>query len=134
MSSTLGDAACVEARIKRRGFGGIMAGIGVLEVTDGNFEQEVLKSEQVVMIDFWAAWCQPCKALAPIVDEVAEIYNGKLKVMKMDVDANIATPNRYAVRSIPTLLVFKNGVVKEQIVGRVPKEAIQKAVDKHLTA
>ena len=111
-----------------------MAGNGVLEVTDGNFEQEVLKSEQVVMIDFWAVWCQPCKVLAPIVDEVAEIYNGKLKVMKMDVDKNTSTPNRYGVRGIPTLLVFKDGVVKEQIVGRVPKETIQKAVDKHLTA
>jgi thioredoxin 1 len=111
-----------------------MAVNAVLEVTDGNFEQEVLKSEQVVMIDFWAVWCQPCKALAPIVDEVAEIYNGKLKVMKMDVDKNTSTPNRYGVRGIPTLLVFKDGVVKEQIVGRVPKETIQKAVDKHLTA
>ena len=109
-----------------------MAGNGVLEVTDGSFEQEVLKSEQVVMIDFWAAWCGPCKALAPIVDEVAAHYNGKLKVMKMDVDKNTATPNRYGVRGIPTLLVFKDGVVKEQIVGRVPKETIQKAVDKHL--
>jgi thioredoxin 1 len=109
-----------------------MAGNGVLEVTDGSFEQEVLKSEQVVMIDFWAAWCQPCKALAPIVDEVAELYTGKLKVMKMDVDKNTSTPNRYGVRGIPTLLVFKDGVVKEQIVGRVPKETIQKAVDKHI--
>ena len=111
-----------------------MAGNAVLEVTDGNFEQEVLKSEQVVMIDFWAAWCGPCKALAPIVDEVAAHYNGKLKVMKMDVDKNSATPNRYGVRGIPTLLVFKDGVVKEQIVGRVPKETIQKAVDKHLVS
>jgi thioredoxin 1 len=134
MSSTLGGAARARTRIKRRGFGGIMAGNAVLEVTDGNFEQEVLKSEQVVMIDFWAVWCQPCKALAPIVDEVAEIYNGKLKVMKMDVDKNTSTPNRYGVRGIPTLLVFKDGVVKEQIVGRVPKETIQKAVDKHLSA
>ncbi len=111
-----------------------MAGNGVLEVTDGNFEQEVLKSERVVMIDFWAAWCQPCKALAPIVDEVAELYNGKLKVVKMDVDKNTSTPSRYGVRGIPTLLVFKDGVVKEQIVGRVPKETIQKAVDKHLSS
>ena len=111
-----------------------MAGNGVLEVTDGSFEQEVLKSEQVVMIDFWAARCQPCKALAPIVDEVAELYTGKLKVMKMDVDKNTSTPNRYGVRGIPTLLVFKDGVVKEQIVGRVPKETIQKAVDKHLVS
>jgi thioredoxin 1 len=110
---------------------GNTAGSTVLEVTDGNFEQEVLKSSQVVMIDFWAAWCGPCKALAPVVDEVAASYNGKLKVVKMDVDKNAATPGRYGVRGIPTLLIFKDGVVKEQIVGYVPKETIQKAVDKH---
>ena len=109
-----------------------MAGNSVLEVTDGNFEQEVLKSEQVVMIDFWAAWCGPCKALAPVVDEVAQSYIGKLKVVKMDVDKCPATPSRYGVRGIPTLLIFKDGVVKEQIVGYVPKETIQKAVDKHI--
>jgi thioredoxin 1 len=110
---------------------GNTAGSTILEVTDGNFEQEVLKSSQVVMIDFWAAWCGPCKALAPVVDEVAASYNGKLKVVKMDVDKNAATPGRYGVRGIPTLLIFKDGVVKEQIVGYVPKETIQKAVDKH---
>ncbi|HTC95193.1 MAG TPA: thioredoxin [Terriglobales bacterium] len=110
---------------------GNTVGSTVLEVTDGNFEQEVLKSSQVVMIDFWAAWCGPCKALAPVVDEVAASYNGKLKVVKMDVDKNAATPGRYGVRGIPTLLIFKDGVVKEQIVGYVPKETIQKAVDKH---
>lgn len=109
-----------------------MAG-NVLEVTDGNFEQEVLKSAQPVMIDFWAAWCGPCKALAPVVDEVAKSYEGKLKVVKMDVDKNTATPGRYGVRGIPTLLIFKDGVVKEQIVGYVPKETIQKAVDKLVT-
>ncbi len=110
---------------------GNTVGSTILEVTDGNFEQEVLKSSQVVMIDFWAAWCGPCKALAPVVDEVAASYNGKLKVVKMDVDKNAATPGRYGVRGIPTLLIFKDGVVKEQIVGYVPKETIQKAVDKH---
>ncbi|HZR28783.1 MAG TPA: thioredoxin [Terriglobales bacterium] len=110
---------------------GNTVGSTVLEVTDGTFEQEVLKSSQVVMIDFWAAWCGPCKALAPVVDEVAASYNGKLKVVKMDVDKNAATPGRYGVRGIPTLLIFKDGVVKEQIVGYVPKETIQKAVDKH---
>jgi len=115
------------------GFGGIMAGNAVLEVTDGNFEQEVLKSSQPVMIDFWAAWCGPCKALAPVVDEIAQSYEGKLKVVKMDVDKNAATPGRYGVRGIPTLLIFKDGVVKEQIVGYVPKETLQKAVDKHVT-
>ena len=107
-----------------------MAGNSVLEVTDSNFEQEVLKSTQVVMIDFWAAWCGPCKALAPVVDEVAQSYAGKLKVVKMDVDKSPATPSRYGVRGIPTLLIFKDGVVKDQIVGYVPKETIQKAVDK----
>ena len=78
-----------------------MAGNAVLEVTDGNFEQEVLKSSQPVMIDFWAAWCGPCKALAPVVDEIAQSYEGKLKVVKMDVDKNAATPGRYGVRGIP---------------------------------
>ena len=110
-----------------------MAGNAVLEVTDGNFEQEVLKSSQPVMIDFWAAWCGPCKALAPVVDEIAQSYEGKLKVVKMDVDKNAATPGRYGVRGIPTLLIFKDEVVKEQIVGYVPKETLQKAVDKHVT-
>ncbi len=109
-----------------------MAGNAVFEVTDGNFEQEVLKSSQPVMIDFWAAWCGPCKALAPVVDEIAQSYEGKLKVVKMDVDKNCATPGRYGVRGIPTLLIFKDGVVKEQIVGYVPKETIQKAVEKHV--
>jgi thioredoxin 1 len=104
----------------------------VQEVSDANFEQSVLKSEQPVMVDFWATWCGPCKALSPVVDEVARSYNGKIKVYKMDVDRNNATPMRYGVRGIPTLLIFKGGKVAEQIVGYVPKEAIQKALDKHI--
>lgn len=103
-----------------------MAGNGVLEVNDSNFEQEVLKSQQPVMIDFWASWCGPCKALAPVVDEVATAYNGKLKVVKMDVDKNAATPGRYGVRGIPTLLFIKDGTVRDTLVGYVPKEAIEK--------
>lgn len=98
----------------------------IMEVTDATFEQEVLKSEQPVMIDFWAAWCGPCKALAPVVDEVASAYNGKLKVVKMDVDKNAATPGRYGVRGIPTLLFIKDGAVRDTLVGYVPKEAIEK--------
>jgi thioredoxin len=110
----------------------MMASDAIMEVTDANFDADVLKSEQLVLIDFWATWCGPCRALAPIVDEVAQAYQGKVKVAKMDVDRNCATPMRYGVRGIPTLLVFKGGQVKEQIVGYVPKETIQKALDKHI--
>jgi len=104
----------------------------ILEITDANFDETVLKSDRPVMIDFWAAWCGPCRALAPIVDEVAKQYGGKIVVGKMDVDKNTATPQRYGVRGIPTLLVFKGGQVREQIVGYVPKETIEKAIDKNL--
>ena len=104
----------------------------VQEVTDASFEQSVLKSEQPVLVDFWATWCGPCKAIAPIVDEVATAYSGKVKVYKMDVDRNSATPMRYGVRGIPTLLVFKNGQVQDQIVGLVPKDTIEKALKKHV--
>ena len=109
-----------------------MASNGIVEVTDANFDSDVLKSDKPVLIDFWAAWCGPCRAIAPIVEELAGEYQGKVKVVKMDVDRNAATPMRYKVTGIPTLLVFKDGQVKEQIVGYVPKEQIQKALDKHV--
>ena len=109
-----------------------MASNAILEVTDANFDQDVLKSDQPVLVDFWATWCGPCRAIAPIVEQLAAEYQGKVKVGKMAVDRNGATPMRYGVRGIPTLLVFKGGQVKEQIVGYVPKEQIQKALDKHL--
>ncbi len=111
-----------------------MAGVGVFEVNDSSFEQEVLKSEQPVLVDFWAAWCGPCRALAPIVDELATQYSGRLKVMKMDVDKNAATPGRYGIRGIPALLIFKDGKVADQIVGFVPKEMIDKSITKVLGA
>jgi thioredoxin 1 len=84
-----------------------MAGQFVTAVSDAEFEKEVLQSEQPVLVDFWAAWCGPCRALAPVVDEIASHYNGQLKVMKMDVDANTSTPMRYGIRGIPALLIFK---------------------------
>ena len=109
-----------------------MAVEGVVELTDSNFDSDVLKSPDAVLVDFWAAWCGPCRALAPVVDEIATQYRGRLKVGKMDVDKNNATPQRYGVRGFPTLLLFKNGQVKEQIVGYVGKDVIAKAIDKHL--
>src|SRR5277367_973712 len=111
-----------------------MAGLGVFEVNDGTFEQEVLRSEQPVLVDFWAAWCGPCRAIAPVVDELASQYSGKLKVMKMDVDKNPATPGRYGIRGIPALLLFKDGKVADQIVGFVPKDVIDKSIAKVLSA
>jgi thioredoxin len=108
----------------------IMAGLGVLEVNDANFDQEVLKSEQPVLVDFWAVWCGPCKAIAPIVDGVAATYAGKLKVAKVNVDQNGATPSRYGIRGIPALLFFKGGKVADQIVGYVPQDVIEEKIKK----
>jgi thioredoxin 1 len=107
-----------------------MAGVGVLEVTDANFDQEVLKSEQPVLVDFWAGWCGPCKMIGPSVDKIAETYAGKLKVAKVNVDQNGATPSRYGIRGIPALLFFKGGKVADQIVGYVPQEVIEEKVQK----
>jgi thioredoxin 1 len=104
----------------------------VSEVSDAEFEQKVLQSDTPVLVDFWAAWCGPCRALAPVVDAVAQEYSGKLKVMKMDVDKNNMTPGRYGIRGIPALLVFKGGKVAEQIVGFVPKDTIDQTLKRVL--
>jgi thioredoxin 1 len=95
-----------------------------LVVSDGTFEQEVLQSPVPVLVDFWAAWCGPCKAIAPVVEELAGEYEGKMKVMKLDVDENPRTPTTYGVQSIPTLLIFKDGRPAERIVGAVPKKLL----------
>lgn len=109
-----------------------MAGLGVLEVNDGNFDQEVLRSDVPVLVDFWAVWCGPCKAIAPIIDTVATTYAGKLKVAKVNVDQNGATPSRFGIRGIPALLFFKGGKVADQIVGYVPQDVIEEKIQKLL--
>jgi thioredoxin 1 len=105
-----------------------MSEVGILEVSDANFDQEVLQSEQPVLVDFWAVWCGPCKAIAPMVDGMAATYSGKLKVAKVNVDQNGATPSRYGIRGIPTLLFFKGGKVADQVVGYVPQEVIEEKI------
>ena len=95
-----------------------------LKISDDNFETEVLKSDKPVLIDFWATWCGPCRTIGPIVEELAVEYNDKVKFGKLDVDNNQQTAIKYGVRSIPTLLVFKDGIVKETIIGAVPKGQI----------
>ena len=109
-----------------------MAGLGVLEVSDATFEKEVLQSEQSVLVDFWAVWCGPCRAIAPIVDGVATTYAGRLKVTKVNVDENGATPSRYGIRGIPALLFFKGGKVADQVVGYVPQDVIEEKVKRLL--
>jgi thioredoxin 1 len=111
----------------------VTAGHLVGEVNDADFEKQVLQSETPVLVDFWAAWCGPCRALAPVVDAVAQEYDGKLKVVKMDVDKNNMTPGRYGIRGIPALLVFKGGKVADQIVGYVPKEHIDQTLKRVLS-
>ena len=101
----------------------------VHEFTDENFDNDVEQSDLPVLIDFWAAWCGPCKAIAPVIDEIAGEFDGKIKVGKVDVDKNQKIAMKYGVRSIPTLLVLKDGEVVNQIVGAVPKENITDALN-----
>lgn len=104
----------------------------IVTVTDATFEEEVLKSPLPVLIDFWAVWCVPCKMIAPSVDAIAAEMKDQLKVCKMDVDSSRNVPARYGVRGIPTLLLFKGGELKEQLVGALPKDKIVEAITKHL--
>lgn len=107
-----------------------MAGKNIIEINDNTFEQEVLQSDVPVLVDFWAPWCGPCRAIAPVIDELSGEYEGKLKVAKCNVDDNPKTPGRYGIRAIPTLIIFKGGNVSEQITGAVAKSQITAAVDK----
>ena len=109
-----------------------MASENVMAFTDANFDSEVLQSEIPVLVDFWATWCAPCKAIAPLVDAVADEYAGKVKVGKVNVDENQATPGKFGVRGIPTLILFKGGAVVDQIVGAVPKSQLDAMLAKAL--
>ena len=101
-------------------------------VNDSDFDQEVLESETPVLVDFWAEWCAPCKMVAPVLDDLANEYDGKVKFVKVDVDGNPETATKYGIRSIPTLLVFKDGIPVDQVVGAVPKSVIKKHLDSTL--
>lgn len=102
----------------------------VVYVTDDNFQQEVIQSDKPVMVDFWASWCGPCLALAPIIDEIAENYGDKIKVCKLNVDENQKTAMEYGIKGIPTIIFFKNGQVVEQSVGLVPKDYLEDLIKK----
>jgi thioredoxin 1 len=111
-----------------------MASADVLTITDDNFQAEVLGSDKPVLVDFWAAWCGPCRAIAPAVEELAKQYKGRLKVGKLDIDAHQDVPQKYGIMSIPTLILFKNGQVADQVVGAVPKSKLDQMVQKALPA
>jgi thioredoxin 1 len=105
-------------------------------VTDASFQADVIEASktQPVMVDFWADWCRPCKMLTPTVEEIAREHEGKLKVVKLNIDDNMGVPGKFNIRGIPTLLVFKGGLVADQIVGAVPKEQIVKVIERHITS
>ena len=103
-----------------------------MEVTDEQFEQEVLKADLPVMVDFWAEWCGPCKIVSPIVEELAEEYSGKVKFVKLDTEENFDTPDRYGIRSLPTLMIFKGGEQVDQIFGARPKAELKRYLEKAL--
>jgi len=109
-----------------------MASDKVFAFNDANFDRDVLQSDIPVLVDFWATWCAPCKAIAPLIDTVADEYAGKIKVGKVNVDENPSTPGKYGVRGIPTLIMFKGGAVADQIVGAVPKSQLEAMIAKAL--
>lgn len=109
-----------------------MAG-NVKDITDSEFEAEVLKSDSPVLVDFWAPWCGPCKSIAPVLEEVSKTYQGKLKIVKINVDDNPKSPSAYEVRGIPNLIFFKGGKLVDRVVGAVPKDQLIATIDKVVT-
>jgi thioredoxin 1 len=105
---------------------------GITEVNDATFDAEVIKSEIPVLVDFWAPWCGPCKAIAPVLEEISKTYEGRLKIMKCNVDDNPSTPSSFGIRAIPTLIIFKGGENVEQIVGMVEKSKLEQTINKNL--
>ena len=107
-----------------------MASEAIVQLDDASFESEVISSDKPVLVDFWAPWCGPCKALAPVIDEISDEYVDKLKVGKVNVDENPEISMKFGIRSIPTLMVFKDGEVQDQIIGAVPKSEIENVLQK----
>ena len=106
--------------------------MSVLPVTDSSFKQDVLESELPVLVDFWAPWCGPCRMVSPVVDEISEQYQGKIKVVKINTDENANVANQYGIRSIPTLMIFKGGQRVDMVVGAVPKSTLANTVEKYV--
>jgi thioredoxin 1 len=106
--------------------------MSIVQVSASNFKEEVLDADKPVLVDFWAAWCGPCRMIAPVVEQIAEEYNGKLKVAKLNVDENPSIASQYEVMSIPTLFVFKDGNVASRLIGYMPKDRLKQAIDQVL--